>query len=51
LAPLAAEGLVDVDDQSIQVTAMGWFYVRGIAMVFDRYARVDQTRAKFSRII
>jgi oxygen-independent coproporphyrinogen III oxidase len=51
LAPLAAEGLVDVDDQSIQVTAMGWFYVRGIAMVFDRYTRVDQTRAKFSRII
>jgi oxygen-independent coproporphyrinogen-3 oxidase len=51
LAPMVDEGLVEVDANSIQVTAMGWFYVRGIAMVFDRYARVDQTRAKFSRII
>ena len=51
LAPLADEGLVEVDDRSIQVTAMGWYFVRGIAMVFDRYLRSDQVRARFSRII
>ena len=51
LAPLAAEGLVEVSDDAIQVTALGWYFVRGIAMVFDRYINADQTRARFSRII
>jgi oxygen-independent coproporphyrinogen III oxidase len=51
LQPLVDEGLVEVDDQAIQLTAMGWFFVRGVAMVFDRYIHADQTRAKFSRII
>ncbi len=51
LRPLAAEGLLEIDKQCIQVTALGWYFVRGIAMVFDRYVHADQTRAKFSRII
>ena len=51
LQRLAAEGLVEIDGQSIQVTGLGWYFVRGIAMVFDRYVHADQTRAKFSRII
>ncbi len=51
LRPLVAEGLLEMDEQSIQVTALGWYFVRGIAMVFDRYARAELTRAKFSRII
>lgn len=51
LEPLVAEGLVEVDDHSIQLTALGWYFVRGIAMVFDRYIHADQTRARFSRII
>jgi oxygen-independent coproporphyrinogen-3 oxidase len=51
LAPFVAEGLVEVDHESIQLTAMGWYFVRGVAMVFDRYVNADQTRARFSRII
>jgi oxygen-independent coproporphyrinogen III oxidase len=51
LAPFAAEGLVEIDDESIEVTALGWYFVRGVAMVFDRYINADQTRARFSRII
>jgi oxygen-independent coproporphyrinogen III oxidase len=51
LAPFVEEGLVEIDDQSIQVTALGWYFVRGIAMVFDRYVQADRTRARFSRII
>ena len=29
----------------------GWFFVRAIAMVFDRYLQADRNRARFSRII
>jgi oxygen-independent coproporphyrinogen-3 oxidase len=45
------QGLVEVTNTGIQVTAMGWFFVRGVAMVFDKYLQADQTRARFSRIL
>ena len=45
------QGLVEVYDTSIQVTEMGGYFVRGVAMVFDRYLQADRTRARFSRII
>ena len=45
------QGLVEVTAQGIQVTAMGWFFVRGVAMVFDRYLQADRNRARFSKII
>lgn len=51
LQSLQEQGLVVVDDSGIQVTAQGWFFVRAVAMVFDRYLQTDRTRAKFSRII
>jgi len=51
LASLAEGGLVEVADDHIQVTASGWFYVRGIAMAFDKYLRAHQARERFSRII
>ena len=51
LKKLADQGLVKVDDSGIQVTDMGWFFVRAVAMVFDRYLQTDRTRAKFSKII
>jgi oxygen-independent coproporphyrinogen-3 oxidase len=51
LAGLQEQGLVTVDDTGIQVTASGWFFVRAVAMVFDRHLRADRSRAKFSRII
>jgi len=51
LQTLALQGLVAVDDAGIQVTAMGWFFVRAVAMVFDRYLQTDRTRARFSKII
>jgi oxygen-independent coproporphyrinogen-3 oxidase len=46
-----AQGLVALDDAGIQVTAKGWFFVRAVAMVFDRYLQTDRTRAKFSKIL
>lgn len=51
LQVLAERGLVALDDSSIQVTAKGWFFVRAVAMVFDRYLQADRNRSKFSRII
>ncbi len=51
LREMTGTGLVTVDDSGIQVTAMGWYFVRGIAMVFDRYLQADRNRTKFSRII
>ncbi|HEY5581132.1 MAG TPA: oxygen-independent coproporphyrinogen III oxidase [Rhodoferax sp.] len=51
LQKLADQGMVTVDDVGIQVTDMGWFFVRAVAMVFDRYLQTDRTRAKFSKII
>jgi oxygen-independent coproporphyrinogen-3 oxidase len=51
LQVLQEQGMVVVDGQSIQVTDQGWFFVRAVAMVFDRYLQTDRTRAKFSKII
>jgi oxygen-independent coproporphyrinogen-3 oxidase len=48
---LVDQGLVVMDEAGIQVTADGWFFVRAVAMVFDRYLQSDRTRARFSKII
>ena len=34
---LQEQGMVVVDDTGIQVTAQGWFFVRAVAMQFDKY--------------
>jgi oxygen-independent coproporphyrinogen-3 oxidase len=51
LKPLAEMGLVEIEHSAIQVTPTGWYFVRAVAMVFDRYLQADQTRERFSRII
>ena len=48
---LAEQGLVVVEPEAIQVTTMGWYFVRAVAMVFDRYLQADRSRERFSRII
>jgi len=51
LQALAEQGMVVLDDSGIQVTTQGWFFVRAVAMVFDKYLQTDRTRARFSKII
>ena len=51
LQTLEDQGLVVVDGSGIQVTVQGWFFVRAVAMVFDKYLQTDRTRARFSKII
>jgi oxygen-independent coproporphyrinogen-3 oxidase len=51
LSVLQAQGLVQVGQSAITVTAQGWFFVRAVAMVFDRYLQADRNRTRFSKII
>jgi oxygen-independent coproporphyrinogen-3 oxidase len=51
LSVLQAQGLVQVGGAAITVTAQGWFFVRAVAMVFDRYLQADRNRTRFSKII
>jgi oxygen-independent coproporphyrinogen III oxidase len=51
LKTFVKDGLVEVDLHAIQVTATGWYFVRAVAMVFDRYLQADKNRARFSKII
>jgi oxygen-independent coproporphyrinogen-3 oxidase len=48
---LEEQGMVVMDDAGIQVTAQGWFFVRAVAMKFDKYLQADRNRARFSAII
>jgi oxygen-independent coproporphyrinogen-3 oxidase len=51
LEDLQNQGLVQISQSGIQVTPMGWFFVRGVAMVFDRYVQADRNHSRFSKII
>ena len=51
LRELQRMGLVQMDDREVQVTATGWYFIRAIAMVFDRHLQSDRARERFSRII
>lgn len=44
-------GLVRVDSEGIGVTPQGRFFVRPIAMVFDKYLRSALQRASYSRVL
>ena len=51
LQPMAEAGLVQLEPGAIQVSATGWYIVRAVAMVFDRWLQGDQQRERFSRVI
>ena len=51
LQALQDNGMVVLEDSGLQVTEMGWFFVRAVAMLFDRYLQTDRNRARFSKII
>jgi oxygen-independent coproporphyrinogen III oxidase len=51
LSAMQEQGLLTIDDAGIHVTELGWFFVRGVAMVFDKYLQADKNRARFSKII
>ncbi len=55
LESMQTQGLVALSKQALHVTPMGWFFVRGVAMVFDKYLQADRYRHRngnrFSKII
>jgi len=51
LRGLADDGLVEVDDEWINVTPRGRLLVRRVCMVFDRYLRSSEQRAQYSRVV
>jgi len=51
LQDFVIQGMVKLDAHVIEVTADGWYVVRAIAMVFDKYAQADGQRAHFSKIL
>lgn len=51
LTAFVDDGFVIVDDDAIQVTPTGWYVVRAVAMVFDRYLRDMSSREHFSRVV
>jgi oxygen-independent coproporphyrinogen-3 oxidase len=51
LQPLVDAGFVTCDADSIQLTATGWYFVRAVAMVFDKHLNASTTRDRFSRVI
>ena len=52
LAPLKEDGLVEITPQGVRVTGLGRFFLRNIAMVFDRHLLAGNTPpAQFSRTV
>ncbi|AVG38576.1 oxygen-independent coproporphyrinogen III oxidase [Achromobacter insolitus] len=51
MANLAELGLVNLRSGELQVTGLGWYFVRAVAMVFDGYLQAPGTAASYSRII
>lgn len=51
LAPLAADGLLEIGDEQIVVSPKGRLLIRNICLCFDTYSRVQAKQQQFSRII
>jgi len=51
LATLQEQGLVQLHAEGLEVTPTGWFFIRGVAMVFDKYVQAGRNHARFSRIL
>ena len=51
LGELADQGLLVLEPAAIQLTPAGWYFVRAVAMVFDRHLQADRAPDRFSKIL
>lgn len=52
LEPLAADGLVEIGERTLEVTPMGRLLVRNVAMCFDEYlGKPTAAKARYSRTV
>lgn len=45
------QGMITMSDKGFKVSEMGWYFVRAIAMQFDKYLNFDFEKNKFSKIL
>jgi oxygen-independent coproporphyrinogen-3 oxidase len=50
MVELAGEGLVTVEPGKVELTPIGWYFVRAVAMVFDQPLQSDRARDRYSRV-
>ncbi len=48
---MVEDGLITMDDDTIEVTSRGRLLIRNICMVFDRYIKPDEETNRFSKLI
>ena len=46
-----AQGMVQLRAGGFSVTAQGWYFVRAVAMLFDRHLQAARRQAQFSKIL
>jgi oxygen-independent coproporphyrinogen-3 oxidase len=51
LEPMQADGLLTFDDERIEVTTIGRFFIRNICMTFDRHLESDSSKRVYSRTV
>jgi oxygen-independent coproporphyrinogen-3 oxidase len=51
LKALENTDMVVLEEDGMHVTDTGWFFVRAVAMIFDRHLQTDRNRARFSKIL
>jgi oxygen-independent coproporphyrinogen III oxidase len=51
LRSMSQDGLIEWTADGFEMTDSGWYVVRAVAMVFDRYLQTDRNRQRYSRII
>lgn len=51
LPELEVEGMVSFDQGGLKVSQKGWFFVRPIAMAFDKYLWQHRDHQRFSRVL
>jgi oxygen-independent coproporphyrinogen-3 oxidase len=51
LAIFQSQGMLTINNEEMKVTKMGWYFIRAIAMQFDKYLNYDFEKNKFSKII
>jgi oxygen-independent coproporphyrinogen-3 oxidase len=51
LKVLEKTDMLVLEEDGLHVTDTGWFFVRAVAMVFDKHLQTDRNRARFSKIL
>ena len=46
-----AQGMVQIRPDGFSVTAQGWYFVRAVAMLFDRHLQAARRQSQFSKIL